>query len=310
MDTGDYLATMRLVVLLNGDAGSVDGDSSAQAEAIREAFAPTGAEVEVYTVAGRDLAREARRLSAEDGDRAVVAAGGDGTVSAIAGALSGTEGVLGVLPLGTFNHFAKDLGMPQSLGAAAEALVSAEVASVDVAELNGRVFINNSSLGAYPRMVAIREQLAESRGWGKVRGAALAAVRVLRNLPIHRLDLVGEPDFVRRRVRTPFLFVGNGVYSRSDGGIGERERLDEATLEVAVTHAVSRWALARIAVRTLLTRGTPHRDLDLVELRSLEVTARTARIGVALDGEVCSMVTPLVYRTRPGDLRVLRPSSS
>lgn len=307
MALADYLAPMRLVVLLNGDAGSASEDSSAQVRAIREAFAPTGAEVEVHAVAGSDLAKEARRLAAEDGDRAVVAAGGDGTVSAVAGALAGTEAVLGVLPLGTFNHFAKDLGMPQSLAAAVVALVSAEVASVDVAELNGRVFINNSSLGAYPRMVAIREQLAESRGWGKVRGVAVAAVRVLRNLPVHRLDLVGSPDFVRRRVRTPFVFVGNGIYSRSDGGIGERERLDDATLEVAVTHAVSRWGLARIALRTLFSRGAPHRDLDLVELRSLEVTARTARIGVALDGEVCSMATPLVYRTRPGDLRVLRP---
>jgi diacylglycerol kinase family enzyme len=298
---------MRLVVLLNCGAGSVAGGSSDEARAIREAFAPTGAEVVVQEVRGRDLAAAAERLVGDEGVRAVVAAGGDGTVSAVAGSLVGTGAVLGVLPLGTFNHFAKDLGMPQDLVEAAAALTSAEVAAVDVGELNGRVFVNNSSLGVYPQMVAIREQLAESRGWGKVRGVAVAAVRVLRNLPVHRLELSGSPDFVRRRVRTPFVFVGNGVYSRSDGRVGERERLDDGVLEVAIAHAVSRRRLARIAVRALRVEGPADRDLELIELRSLEVTARRTHVRVALDGEVCWMATPLRYRTRPGELRVLRP---
>jgi diacylglycerol kinase family enzyme len=301
---------MRLVVLLNCGAGSVAGNSSDEAKAIREAFAPTGADVQVREVRGSDLAMEAERLVDDDRIRAVVAAGGDGTVSAIAGALAGTDTVLGVLPLGTFNHFAKDLGMPLDLAEAAAELVSAEVAAVDVAELNGRVFVNNSSLGMYPQMVAIRERLAEARGWGKVRGVAVASVRVLRDLPIHRLGISGSPDVVRRRVRTPFLFVGNGVYAGSDGRVGEREHLDDGVLEVAIAHAVSRRRLARVAVRALRAEGPADRDLELIELRSLEVTARRPRLRVAVDGEICWMATPLRYRTRPGDLMVLRPRRS
>lgn len=299
---------MRFAVLINSAAGSAGDDPSEQADTIRAAFAKAGAEAEVRAVHPDALTEQARRLAADSEIRAIVAAGGDGTVNAVAAALAGTGTALGVLPLGTLNHFAKALGMPQRLDEAAAALVAAEVTAVDVAEVNGRVFVNNSALGVYPSMVAIRDELRNSHGWGKIRATAVAAVRALRSLPVHRLDLAGSDGFAQQRVRTPMVFVGNGVYDNPGGGVLERIDLTDGLLGVAVARAGSRLRLFALALRTLAFGASDGRDLQLVELISLDVSAHTSRLRVAVDGEVGWLATPLRYRTRSAGLNVLRPT--
>ena len=298
---------MRFEVLVNGGAGSVGDDREAEAIAIRARFLSAGAEAIVRIVDPADLADAVHRSWAT-GPRAVVIAGGDGTVNCAAGAAAGTDVVLGVLPMGTFNHFAKDLGLPTGVDEAIDALVAAEVAAVDVGEVNGRVFVNNSVLGLYPDLVAVRDDLRQQRGWGKVRAAPVAAAAVLHRFPVHRLDLRG-PGFRRPRVRTPLLFVGNGVFSTDGIGTPTRIDLTDGVLGVAVSRAVSRWGLVRSMGRALV-RGTEGvREVDEVALPELDVDLRAPKVRVALDGEVLELGTPLRYRIRPGALRVLAPVS-
>lgn len=299
---------MRFEVLVNGGAGSVDGDDEgAQLAAIEAAFAAAGAEATASVVEPARLRAVLReRWGAEDRPDALVVAGGDGTVSCAAGEAAGTDLVLGVLPLGTFNHFAKDLGLPTDLEGAAAALVSGEVRAIDVAEVNGRVFVNNSALGVYPAMVAIRDRIREHKGWGKVRAVPVAAYRVLRDLPLHRLDLVG-PGYRRHHVRTPFVFVGNGVFDNGSFGVHERADLADGVLGVSVARVVSRWGLVAMVARTLVSGADRARDLDVAEVPDLEVRARARRMRVALDGEVAWLDLPLRYRCRPGSLQVLAP---
>ncbi|MCU1500042.1 MAG: diacylglycerol kinase family lipid kinase [Acidimicrobiales bacterium] len=299
---------MRFCVLVNGAAGSVDdSDDGAQAQAIEEAFAAAGSEAEVSVVAPADFGATMRRIWAgDDRPAAIVVAGGDGTVNCAAGEAAGTDIVLAVLPLGTFNHFAKDLDMPTGLAEAAAALVDGEVRAVDVAEVNGRAFVNNSALGVYPEMVAIRDVIRDQRGWGKVRAVPLAVYRVLRDFPVHRLDLSG-PGYQRQRVRTPFVFVGNGVFDNEDGGLVVRDSLSDGQLGVSVARVVSRWKLIATMLRALVAGTGQARDLDVVQLPELTVGARTRRLQVALDGEITWMDAPLHYRCRPGALQVLGP---
>ena len=155
---------------------------------------------------------------------------------------------LGVLPLGTFNHFAKDLGIPLDLAEAAAAVVVGAVRSVDVAEVNGRCFVNNSSLGVYPVMVGLRDRIREERGWGKVRSVPVAAWRVLRRFPVRRLHISG--DGYQVHLRTPFVFVGNNRYEIGPSGVGERTVLDrgELCLYVARAAVAPRLVLARAAL--------------------------------------------------------------
>ena len=304
------MSVRRLVVFVNAAAGSVGDDRDGTRERILAAFTRADPTAEVCVEAVDPSALGDRIRRAWDGDPrpdAVVVAGGDGTVNNAAQAAVGTDIVLGVLPMGTFDHFAGDLGLPGDLDDAAAALVAGEVRRVDVGEVNSRVFVNNSLVGCYPQMVAIRDAVMADRGWGKVRAVPVAALAVLRSFPVHRLDLTGSDGFERRRVRTPLLFVGNGEYRSTPGSPPTRQRLDGGVLGVEVAHATTRRRLVWTALATLVRGATRVADLDRATLDRLDVHTRTGRIRVALDGEIVWCTPPLRYRIRPGALAVLVP---
>lgn len=231
----------------------------------------------------------------------VVAVGGDGTVSSVAAVLAGTETPLGILPAGTLNHFARDLGIPTDLPAAAAVIAKASPARVDVARLNERVFVNNSSIGLYPAMVRVRDRLM-TRGWPKraaLVAGSLAAVWQFPNLRL-RLSTSGAGVVTR----TPFVFVGNNSYELSGFDAGTRAGLQDGVLQVCTVRNPTRMALFAGAVQSFLGR-TPDIHLD----HAPEVYIRTLRhrVRVALDGEVVLMRSPLRYSIWPKALRVLVP---
>jgi diacylglycerol kinase family enzyme len=298
---------MRFRVLINGGAGSVD-DEGALRDDIAAAFRAAGATAEVEVVDPADIDETIRRWWAvEDRPTAIVVAGGDGTVNGAAAVAAGTDIVLSVLPLGTFNHFAKDLGIPDDLTEAAHAIVDGTERRVDVAEVNGEVFVNNSALGVYPAMVATRDRIRDATGWGKIRAVPVASLRVLRDLPTHRFDLVAD-GWERRRVRTPFVFVGNGDYDNGRGGAAERTGLDDGRLGVVVARTTTRFGLLRSAVRAIVRGVDAADDLDRTQVPSLTIEGRARRLLVARDGEIGRLDLPLRYRCRPGALIVRAPA--
>ena len=307
MDRVGAVDVQRLVVFVNAGAGSAGKGSSDEIFDAFAAAAPT-VDVRVVEVDPADLQDRMRaewaRTPRPD---ALVVAGGDGTVNNAANAAAGSDIVLGVLPLGTFNHFAKDLGLPTDLVAAAASLVTAEVRRVDVGEINGRVFVNNSLIGVYPKMVAIRDAFMDRHGWGKVRAVPVAIFHVLRRFPIHRLDLRGSGGFHRHDVRTPLFFVGNNVYESRPGTPPARTSLEDGVLGVEVARGRSRLRLLRTAVQALARGTAGAEDVDQATVTELEVRARTRRLQVAYDGEIDWFTTPLRYRVRPADLHVLAP---
>ncbi|MDQ6701229.1 MAG: sphingosine kinase [Acidobacteriota bacterium] len=234
------------------------------------------------------------------GHDAVVAGGGDGTISSVASALAGTDVPLGILPLGTWNHFAKDVGIPLRLEDAFETILDGNTGRVDVGEVNGRTFLNNSSIGVYPHLVRFR--VAHRRkGSGKWTAFALALVAVFRRSRLLRVRLiVNQRELVRK---TPFLFVGNNEYDLSGG----RARLDEGRLQVVVAHHKGRFGLLRSVFSALVNRTKENRDFDVLRPTEFRIESRHRFLRVALDGEVHKMKTPLNYRIRPGALRVLIP---
>lgn len=296
---------MEIEVVVNCGAGSVDGDAAEEDRArVAEAFAPLGLEPRTAVVVGAALG-SAVRAAAERGAEVVAVAGGDGSVGTAADALIDTDVALGILPLGTFNHFAKDLGVPIDLAAAAEVVVNGDTRTVDVAEVNGRTFVNNSSIGLYPVMVDLRDDIRTSRGWGKVRSVPLASWRVLRRFPTRRMHIT--VDGHRWDRRTPFVFVGNNAYEVGPRGIGARTEMGEGVLCCFVAEAETRWAFARMAAGAVL-RGAPRTpSLDTGCGPEITINAHGHRILVAIDGEVDTLRSPLRYRSRPGALRVRVP---
>jgi diacylglycerol kinase family enzyme len=260
----------------------------------------------VVTKRGDDISSFAAHALAER-HRPVVAGGGDGTVNAVAGKLAGTDTALGVLPMGTLNHFAKDVGIPLNLEAAVYNLFTGKVRKVDVGEVNGRVFVNNSGIGFYPHFVRQREEL-ERRGHVK-RVAVLLAVRaVLRRYFRLRMKLhMDEAEALEHL--TPFLFVGNNRYQTSGLDIGTRLNLDSGRLWVCTAPNTGRNNIWRAALRTLVGRPTDQ-DLNAVEVEEIWAEPRTARVNVSTDGEVSIMNAPLHYRIRPRALEVVVLDSS
>jgi diacylglycerol kinase family enzyme len=290
--------------LLNAHSGTLAGKSRHDVLSELEAgFRSHGIAADIRFVAGSELQSEAQQAAERAGAGeidAVVAGGGDGTISAVAASLAGSDIPLGVLPLGTLNNFAKDLKIPLALDEAVAVISEGQVRSVDVGEVNGEIFINNSSIGIYPYLVLDRDRRRERHGLSKWTAMALASLRAFRNLPLRRLTVhaAGWQD----SCRTPCVFIGNNRYELQGSSFGSRQSLDRGELCLFVASQQSRLALLWLGVRCIA--GAP-RDLRIVAAQSVEVSSHRKRLLVARDGEIQSMQTPLHYRTRPAALRVL-----
>lgn len=294
---------MRLQVVVNCGAGSVDPDATdQQRREIIEAFAGAHGDAEVTFAKGSALAAAVAAAAAER-PAAVVVAGGDGSIGTAAGVLAGTGIPLAVLPRGTFNHFAKDIGMPLTIAEAAESIVSGDVACIDVGEVNGRCFVNNSSVGVYPAMVSLRDRIREERGWSKVRAAPMATWKVLRRFPVREVTIVANGSSTR--ARSPFVFVGNNRYDVGPRGVGERSRIDAGELSVYVARAESAWRLLWIAAKAAIRGSSRVTELDEMYVPELTLAVRGHGVLVSLDGESATLRSPLRYRIRPGALAVL-----
>jgi len=246
-----------------------------------------------------ESAREALRAGCD----VIVACGGDGTVNAVAGVVAGTSALLAVLPTGTLNHFAKDLGI-FSIAEAEKVLLAGEVREIDAGQVNGRIFVNNSGIGLYPVMVREREKVRRT-GIPKWTAFAFAFLKTALRMPFLRLKI--QADGIRMARTTPFLFVGNNVYALQGKSLGRRASLEEGVLGVCTARHVGLAGLIRFAVGALL--GTLRKDRDFIALSARKLTVyRKRHCHVSVDGEVLRMRTPLEYSILPRALRVLGPA--
>ncbi len=291
-------------VIINSGSGSVLGEETA--ESLCERFLEHDLRANVHLAEDGDELERIATSAAKTAD-IVVAGGGDGTISAIAAEVAKAGKTLGVLPLGTLNNFSKDLAIPQDISEAVNTIATGNVKVVDLAEINGRTFINNSSIGLYPRIVLRRvEQQRLGRGkWSAAFWATLQMVRFSPFLKV-RIDLDGK-SFLRK---TPFVFVGNNEYEMDLYNIGRRQSLDEGELSVYFLHRGGRWGVALLLLHTVFGGLQQWEDFEGVNTDSITIQTRRKKLYVALDGEVRTIETPLVYTIRPGALKVIVPKEN
>src|SRR5260370_3160339 len=267
-------------VIINTHAGLSDKEEARCL--LTEIFAAGGVDSEVSVArSGAEVARLAKQ-AVHDKWTDIVAGGGDGTVNTVASQVMGFDKILGVLPLGTFNHFARDLKIPADLELAAQVIVSGRSINVDVGEVNGRIFLNNSSLGLYPTIVSEREK-KQRLGAGKWPAFVWAAVAALRRYPFLEVRLSADGKEFRRR--TPFVFIGNNEYQMERFNIGMRECLDKGRLSVYITNRTGRWGLVRVALRALLGRLREDKDFLALSTKEVKIQTKHKRVRIALDGE-------------------------
>lgn len=287
---------MRFLLVTNMDAGS-EGDR--ELVTLARARLPDVRVLEL--TGGTDLAEEISR--AVDQGRVVVAAGGDGTVNAVVQHLVG-RGTLGVLPGGTLNHFARDLGVKEP-EAALEALERGRVREIDVGMAGGIYFVNNAGLGLYPE--GVRERERSERRWGKLIAAVGASIRLLRTAR----PLMGtiEADGDRRALFAWQVFTGNNRFGTGPGAFGSRASLDQGVLDVRVLTAGPK-ALRQAKMAWRMAEGKPWRTRRLVRTEAREVVVRLEGPPrpVSRDGEQGDPTTTLEVRLLPGGLRVVAPA--
>jgi diacylglycerol kinase family enzyme len=291
-------------VIVNTTSGT--GHSPEDLEAIAGELREAGIEARIVEAKSGeeigDLAREELKGPAP----VVVAAGGDGTVSAVADAVRGTDTALGVLPLGTRNHFAKDLGIPVDRREAIRVIAEGHRKAVDVGEVNGHVFINNSSLGLYPDLVRDREKRSHRLRHGRRAAMIWTVLAGMRRTPLLGVTLRAEGE--ERRCRSPFVFLGNNEYEMQGFQIGTRARLDGGFLSIYTTTRSRFAALFGLALRALFKRLDQAADFSILRARQVRVESRQPRLLVATDGEIRMLETPLDYTIVPRSLNVLVPA--
>lgn len=288
-----------IAVIVNTGGGTAAALGDKLEATVREAFA--GQEIELRLVEGKDVAEAVKSAAG----RAVVAiGGGDGTQGTAAAAFANSDTAQIVLPLGTRNHLAKQLGMPADLADAAKIAGSGKAQQIDLANGGGRVFVNNASIGLYTRLVRERD-----KRWGpKWLGTIPATWIVLRTLRAKSLRL--RIDGKAERVVTPLLFIGNNRYSLDAGSVGQRTSLSDGVLSLFVVARQSPLALIGFAFRALRGRADPERDFCALAEAKEVVIEGSGRIDVAFDGEAERMALPLTFAIMPGALKVLVPAKA
>ena len=295
-----------IAVILNASAGA--GCTAEFANDLTNQFRTRELSVHVTLATSGAEVIEAAQRAVGKGVKMVVAGGGDGTMNAVASALIGSDIALGVLPLGTLNHFAKDLHIPLDLDDAIRTIAEGYMARIDVGEINDHIFLNNSSLGLYPDAVRRRERQQRRLGRGKWLSLFWATVTALRRYPFLNVTFVVEGEEFHRR--TPFIFIGNNEYLMEGFNIGGRERLDAACLSLYVTQRTGRLGLLFLAMRALFGRLRQAKDFDVLIAKRILIKTHHQQIRVATDGEVTLMNTPLRCRIRPAVLNVIVPKNS
>jgi undecaprenyl-diphosphatase len=282
---------MTFLLVHNPSSGSGAGDLTTRAQ--RELNDVRSLEL----APGVDLGREIG-VALHEG-HTVVACGGDGTVNAVAQHVAGTEGLMAVLPAGTLNHFARDVGV-EDADTALTTLVHGDVARIDVGRAGERVFVNTLGFGIYPEVVRERAEAEHRLGRWFTLASSVARVAISFDALEGRIAADGRI----RELKATAVFVGNNRFSTSPGSIGRRQALDEGLLDVRVVRArVGLLGRASAGWRVAISR--PRRVIQTVA-REVEVRLREPRL-MAVDGEQDREHRSVRIRIEPAALRILVP---
>ena len=294
----------KLPVIVNRKGGSAAASGDKLGNQLGTAFAGHHEDIAIELVEGSQLRKAIARAR---GAVKIVIGGGDGSISSAAAELAGKSTILALLPMGTLNHFARDLGVPKDLAEAAKLALYGTPGAIDLGNVNGRHFVNNASIGIYPSIVSLRDEYRARNGWPKWFASIPAGWKAL--MRIRQQDLLIDIGAGPRRVITPLLFIGNNIYSLDAGQVGTRASLSQGRLSVFAVKQRSRSALLWFALRAAL--GGAKRSADYVILgECAQLTVRSARgtANVGIDGEIHRIEFPLNFRIEPGALNVIHPS--
>lgn len=233
----------------------------------------------------------------------IVACGGDGTVRSVAQLGYTKKIIFGVIPAGTLNHFAQTAGIPNTIAAAVELIYKKHTAKpIDIGLVNNNVFLNNSSVGMYSKLVQKREQWQQK--FSKPVALVMSVLWQLFN--IRRMHYVVNNGAVQINGKFSLILVGNGVYKYSKGSFG-RETLNGDKLSLYLFGGANVYQVARSLLHLILGKNYKHRVFTHKNLTDLTIISSKKVLSVALDGEVMQLANPLNYKIEHDALKILIP---
>lgn len=296
------------LVLLNPRSGTLkdlkeQAGSKPPAERVAEAFAAAGKPVDVRMVPPRDLGSVLAELGRGDAHEEIIVGGGDGSLSRSLGRLLASGKTFGVLPFGTMNLLARDLGVPNEMDEAIAALSKAEPRRIDLASINGRPFHSISGMGFFAQMARARESARGLKGLGRYAGFGYAALRAFFRSGRSRYQLVIDGAPVK--VDATAVLITNNAFA--DEG-WRRPRLDAGEIEVIVAHAGTMRQRLRLGVSVVAGGWRTNPLIEVFRAKSAVVEkTRRSRVWVATDGELTRERCPVVYEAMPGAALMLGP---
>lgn len=290
----------KALLFLNRNAGAKLPPG--ELDALHETLAENG--IEVLEISKElDCARVIRDHACR-GTNLFIAAGGDGTIHHVLQAVVNSESQLAVLPLGTYNHFAKDLGIPLDWREALDVALNGDTRQIDTGRINDRFFVNNVSIGLYPELVTKREE--RGRDYPRWKARFYAFYTTVRKYPHVTLGI--ETEHRSEAVRTHVFMISNNAYELERLGIeAPRNTLTEGRLSVYILEHTSRWQLTKIIARYAAGRVRAIPGFRSFRTLRMRVSSSRAHLKVGVDGEVFTLATPLVITAMPQSLIVKVP---
>lgn len=297
------MSQRRFHLVLNVNSGTVQALGMTESD-LRAIFEARGLDVTIDADPDKQLSERIRTALESDADT-IIAAGGDGTVTALATAVVDSDKNLAILPLGTANLLARDLGVPLDLEECVDALATMEPLAIDVSEINGTIFLHKAVIGVIPELAAGREYI---RGQGV--GAKIGYMRYFfrRIARARRLALeIATGDGQTRIERVQAIAVASNAYDEGLGRFFHREKLDTGLLTIYVLRHLNFGDMFKLATGMLAGRWRDYDALDISTAHTVTIRSKKPRLQLMIDGEVTSMEVPLHFKIYPRALTVLAP---
>lgn len=298
-------AIRNVIVIYNPRAGTLLAMGDDPERALRKLFESRGIGAVLHVFDKQSLSAILERADPNVID-AVVVCGGDGSILAVVDALGTRKLPIGLLPGGTMNILARDLGLPHELEAAADVILGGRIRAIDVGYVNQHPFLCNSAIGLMPHLARTREKLREISWWKKWPTVLRQAIKLIRTYP--RLHVKIEIDGETRYFRTRAIAISNNPLADAQGPIPPRETLDAGKLGIYIARDTSRWAVVRVAMHMMAGTWQQDETVVILLIKSAVLSLDRPRpLSVLNDGEPTQLHTPLHYTIRPRALRVLVP---
>lgn len=289
---------MKAAIIINEEAGQGN-----RLQEISDYLDRGNFKYDIFKISGKNLPDILEKVSNKNYET-LIAAGGDGTVSSVAEKAVNLHKTMGIIPAGTLNHFAKDAGIPLNTDEALRTILGGSTILIDTASVNDHIFLNNSSIGLYPKVVKRREQQMKlgGRKWPAMIKATMA---VLKSIP--KINVTIEADDSTVKCKTPFVFIGNNDYKFDFFNLGRREGLEDGLLSIYYPKYEGRISYLRLILKTLMGKLDQEANFRIIHNEEIIIYSNKKKLEVSIDGEVFKLKTPLHYKIKPKSLRIIVP---